>query len=304
MNVKIACQIMPWDIDYALLTFTQLKKSKYHLPDDVNVTIDTVLNLSEYVIDWKKSKLPKEYFIEKYNTISLLLEDYNHLKNIYDGKKLYGHLNQQHNLISPEVDYYMSLCPDVYFNEYTLYYLFEGVKQIKNKYFVLSPQHRKLTDPSWDPTTDPLYLDTPYDKCNEISIYDIRYNQKTEQDISIEPVTHVKFAGWFDIYSKSFYEDLVPVHKDWNGYGPWDWYSMMLINYTKQFNIDFQQYVLRGSTVGDYWTGNWKDKDGLSGYYKDLITRKDIPNQRENFEANMEQYVRKGIEMLKEKGII
>lgn len=304
MNVKIACQIMPWDIDYALLTFTQLKKSKYHLPDDVNVTIDTVLNLSEYVIDWKKSKLPKEYFIEKYNTISLLLEDYNHLKNIYDGKKLYGHLNQQHNLISPEVDYYMSLCPDVYFNEYTLYYLFEGVKQIKNKYFVLSPQHRKLTDPSWDPTTDPLYLDTPYDKCNEISIYDIRYNQKIEQDISIEPVTHVKFAGWFDIYSKSFYEDLVPVHKDWNGYGPWDWYSMMLINYTKQFNIDFQQYVLRGSTVGDYWTGNWKDKDGLLGYYKDLITRKDIPNQRENFEANMEQYVRKGIEMLKEKGII
>lgn len=304
MNIKIACQIMPWDIDYALLTFTQLKKSKYHLPDDINITIDTVLNLSEYVINWKESKLPKEYFIEKYNTISLLLEDYNHIKNIYEGNDLYGHLNQQYNLISPEVDYYMSLCPDVYFNEYALYYLIEGAKQIKNKYFVLSPQHRKLTDPSWDPTTDSLYLNIPYDKCNEISIYDIRYNQKSEQNISIEPVIHTKFAGWCDIYSKAFYEDLVPIHEDWNGYGPWDWYSMILINYAKQFNIDFQQYVLRGPTVGDYWTGNWKDKDGLSGYYKNLITRKDIPNQRENFEANMEQYVKKGILMLKEKGII
>jgi hypothetical protein len=79
---------------------------------------------------------------------------------------------------------------------------------------------------------------------------------------------------------------------------------MILINYAQQFNIDFQQYVLRGQTVGDYWTGSWKDKDGLSGYYKDLIVRNEIPNQRANFEANMEQYVKKGILMLKEKGII
>jgi hypothetical protein len=28
---------MPWDIDYALLMFTQLKKSKYYLPKEVNI---------------------------------------------------------------------------------------------------------------------------------------------------------------------------------------------------------------------------------------------------------------------------
>ena len=76
---------MPWEIDYALLTFTQLKKSKYHLPKNVNITIDSVLNLSSYSISWKKSKLPKDYFIEKYNTYSLLLKDYSHNKKIYDG---------------------------------------------------------------------------------------------------------------------------------------------------------------------------------------------------------------------------
>jgi hypothetical protein len=304
MNIKIACYIMPWDIDYALLTFTQLKKSKYYLPEDVNITIDTFLNLSDYIINWKESKLPKEYFIEKYNTISLLLEDYNHIKNIYEGKEIHGHLNQQYSLVSPEVDYYISLCPDVYFSELTIPLLIQGAAQIKNKYFVLSPQHRKLTDPSWDPTTDTSYLDIPYDKCNEISIFDIRNNNKQNNEITIDPVSNVKFAGWCDIYSKDFYEELVPIHEDWNGYGPWDWYSMILINYAQQFNIDFQQYVLRGQTVGDYWTGSWKDKDGLSGYYKDLIVRNEIPNQRANFEANMEQYVKKGILMLKEKGII
>ena len=47
-TIKILYHIMPWEIDYALLTFTQLKKSKYYLPDDVNVVIDSVLNLSSY----------------------------------------------------------------------------------------------------------------------------------------------------------------------------------------------------------------------------------------------------------------
>ena len=86
MNIKITYHIMPWEIDYALLTFTQLKKSKYHLSEGTNIIIDSVLNLSSYTIDWNKSKLPKEFFIEKYNQISNLLIDYTHNQKIYDGK--------------------------------------------------------------------------------------------------------------------------------------------------------------------------------------------------------------------------
>ena len=55
---------MPWEIDYALLSFTQLKKSKYYISDNINITIDSVLNLSSYTINWNQSKLPKEFFIE------------------------------------------------------------------------------------------------------------------------------------------------------------------------------------------------------------------------------------------------
>ena len=304
MNIKIVSHIMPWDIDYALLMAIQLKKSKYYLPEDVNITIDLDLNLSNYLIDWKSSKLPKNYFIDKFNTLLYLLEDYSIESKINEGDTLYGHLDQQRNLISKETDYYMSICPDVYFSEYTLYYLIESAKQIKNKYFVLSPQHRKLTDNSWDPITDKDYLNIPYEKCNEVNIFDIRHNNKQKNDLNIEPVQTPKFAGWCDLYSKAFYEDLVPIHDDWSGYGPWDWYSMILVNYAKQFKIDFQQYVLRGLTIGDYWIGNWKEKDGLSGYYKNLIVKKEIPDQRTNFEANLENYIKKGILMLKEKNII
>jgi len=309
MNINIICHIMPWEIDYALLSFIQLKKSKYHLPKDVNITINTVLNLSSYLINWDESKLPKDYFIEKYNTLSLLLEDYKHNSRIYDGDKIYGFFDLQRDSISKETDYYINICPDIYFSEYVLYYLIEGANQIKNKYFILSPQHRKLTDSSWDPTTDRNYLNIPYNNCDEINIFDIRYNNKNNNDVSIEQVHSPKFAGWFDLYSKDFYEELCPIHDDWSGYGPWDWYSMILINHVKSSNpnLDFQQYILRSQTIGDYWIGNWKHKNGLSGYYRDLIvknTNSEISNQRQKFESNMRIYLDKGLEMLKQKNII
>ncbi len=36
---------MPYEIDYALLSYIQLKKSRYYLPDDVEIEIDTVMNM-------------------------------------------------------------------------------------------------------------------------------------------------------------------------------------------------------------------------------------------------------------------
>jgi len=44
MNYKITCHLMPWELDYALLSFTQLKKSKYYLKDEDKVFIDSTLN--------------------------------------------------------------------------------------------------------------------------------------------------------------------------------------------------------------------------------------------------------------------
>ena len=161
---------MPWDIDYALLMFTQLKKSKYHLPKDVNVTIETTLNLSEYIFNWEDSKLPKEFFIEKYNTISILLKDYNHIKKIYDGDQKYGHLDSQKECISPEVDHYIGICPDIYFSEYALTYLIESAKIITNKYFCITPQISKVGDPDWDKITNPKY-----DEDAEILVDKYRY---------------------------------------------------------------------------------------------------------------------------------
>jgi len=308
MNIKVKIHLMPWEIDHALMTFTQLKKSFYYLPKDVNVTIETVLNLSSKFINWDKSLLPKDFFKTKYNDLSLLLNDYNHIKRIYEGDEVYGYLNLQRESISPEIDYYIGICPDFYFSEHLLTLLIESAKLIPNKYFVITPQIYKRWDHTWDEITDDNYLDIPYNEWENYDVYQIRHQLKlNNKDTSLIPVQKNKWAWWFDLYNKEFYENLCPVHDDWNGYGPWDWYSMMLSEYAKHnIGLDFQQYQLKGQTILDLSGGPLKDM-GFTSYYKKFLTL--IPNdappsQRDKFEARMQEYLSKGIKMLNEKNII
>ena len=141
---------MPWEIDYSMLSFTQFKKSKYHLTEDDTIEVSACLNLSSYLIDWENSKLPKQFFIDKFNQLSKLLVDYKYTPKIYDGDELYGHLDFQRESVSKEVDFYINVCPDMYFSEYLLSYLISASKQAPNKYFVITPEINKLWDGTWD----------------------------------------------------------------------------------------------------------------------------------------------------------
>ena len=298
---------MPWEIDNALLTFTQLKKSYFHLAEDVNVTIETVLNLSTKFIDWEESILPKEFFITKYNDVSILLSDYNHIKRVYEGDEVYGFLNLQKESISKEVDYYVGICPDIYFSEHLLSLLIESTRVIKNKYFVVTPQIYKKWDDTWDEITDKNYLNVPYSDWDKADIYKIIHEIELNQsEISVIPTDRSKWAWWFDLYNKEFYENLCPVPEDWNGYGPWDWYSILLSEKALNAGVDFRQYLLKGQTILDISTGFLKEMS-FSSYHTKFLTL--IPDyspsvQRKSFESKMLEHLQKGFNMLKEKNII
>jgi len=304
-RVKIFYLIMPWQIDYALLSYTQFKKSKYYLKDDVEITIDTHLNLSSYITDWNKSKLPKEFFIKKYNDLAVLLKDYKHNSIIYDGEENYGLLDMQKIAYGKEFDYYIPVCPDMYFSEHLLFSLIESAKLVQNKYFVITPEIHKMWDYTWDEITNKEYMGIPYKSWNETDIFDIRYNLKaSNSDLYLEPTQKSKWAIWFDLYNKAFYENLCPVHDDWVGYGPWDWYSNMLSEHVKNLGVDFQQYVLRGQTIFEYSIGPWKDRDITSSYKDFLKIKVGAKEQREKFESKMQEYLNKGFQMVKEKNIL
>lgn len=295
---------MPWEIDYALLSFIQFKKSKYYLDNSDRVKIDSFLNLSSYIIDWDTSKLPKEYFIQKYKDISSLLNGYEHKPFIYDGDELFGILDKQRMAYDKEVDYYIELCPDIYFNETVLYTLIEGAKNITNKYFVITPQLHKMWDHTWDILVSDRYINKPYDQWDKADLFDLRWEYKNSMgDIKLKPIDQSKWCNWFDLYNKAFYEDMIPVQDTWKGYGPGDTYGMIISEYAKSKGADFQQYVLDGQFIFEYPIGPLK-KRNWSSIYRDLIVTKDIPNQRAAFEANFRTYIIKGLQQLMQKNII
>jgi len=295
---------MPWELDYALLSFTQLKKSKYYLDDKDKVYIDITLNLSSYLINWDETKIPKDFFKNKFQNLQPLLKDYLCKFKIYDDDKLFGGLNTQILSTEDHIDGYIVLNPDMYFSENLLSLLIKGSKSIHNTYFTITPQIPKLWDNTWDIISHPNYSNVEYSNWDKLDTYDIRYFNKYQTNkISLIPINTHKWAGWMDLHNKNTWDDFWVSHKDWNGYGSCDWYSMLLSQYAKQQGVDFQQYILENQLVCEYEIGPLKNKN-LSKHYKDLIVLNDIPNQRQQFESKMNEYLQKGVQQLKNKKII
>ena len=183
---------MPWELDYALLTFTQLKKSKYYLDNKDTIEIHPVLNLSSYLVDWDKSQLPKQLLIDRFNQYLKLLKDYKVTAEIHEGDYLYGHLDHQRETISSEVDFYISICPDMYFSEHLLPLLISSSKQVDTKYFLITPEIYKMWDNTWDEITNYDYLNVPYDEWDKGDIFDIRANTKSSnKNVTLETTTNI-----------------------------------------------------------------------------------------------------------------
>ena len=292
MNVKLRLHLMPWELDSALLTCNQLVKSFYHFDKKDNVILESCLNLSSYMINWNESKLSKEFFIEKYKNLDFLFPtEFKRTLKIYDGSELYGHLDFERESISPEIDAYINLCPDMIFSEHVIAYMIEGAKQVKN------PQIPKMWDNSWDVLVNPIYNSVPYgDRLNSFEIMNNQDN--STQEISLQPINCFKYAGWFDLYSKSYLEELSPVWDKWKGKGGWDTYSMNVSSYFKQIRGDVQQYVLEGQTI--YRLSYCKNFENFSlySYYKDNIKLNNTWNSRDTFDENISSYIQKRISKL------
>lgn len=293
---------MPWEIDYALLTFTQLKKSSYYISKKHKITIDSVLNLSSKIIDWNKSKLPKEYFIEKYNTYSLLLDKlYTHNKKIYEGSKLYGHLDLQRECVGEEFTHYMNICPDLYFSETALTSIIQTVPIVGKNFsdyphFVITPEIFQMWDNTWQEIVAPEYKDVPNEAWHMADVFDIRINKKYQQRTQGEKVglrvvkQYLKWTGWFDLYSKDLYEKIIIPPKSWKGYGPWDLFSMnMVADLYNDHDFKFLQFVIN-EKMAKYSTGPLNQKEGPhTGYWIQPSIKKFLHIKENNSKEDQRQ---------------
>jgi len=271
-TVKIVLHLMPWEIDYAMMSFIKLRKSYYRLPPDIKIQFDCVLNVSDYVIDWNSSKLPKTFFIEKFNQIKSLMDCFDITRyDVVDfSDKLYGHLDLQKESISSEVDGYIYFCPDRNFDDTTLAHMCLAARTIPEKYFVMVTEIYKGWDNTWDIVSSKKYEIIKHSDWNKESPFKVEVENEMN-DITAESMSFVKFAGWFDYYSKDFINTLVKVPEEWSGYGPWDVYAMKLASILsfKNESLGISQYILRGKVIHSAETESMPH--GFSGYYKTLL---------------------------------
>lgn len=291
---------MPWEIDFALLTFDKLTKSYHYLNSDDKIHIDIGLNLSSYFIDWGKSKLPKEFFIQKFNNLVKLLDWAVIRPTIYEGDELWGSAEIEKNLIEEHIDYYISICPDMWFHEHLLYYMVEAARKIKDKYFIITPETYKLWDWTWDELVHEKYKNVPYNEWNEVNPYVVEHGMLTNEEPFLRKTNSYKWAGWWDLYSKSMIEELIPYPDGWKGYGPWDFYGMQIADLAKSNGAELGEYILENQLIAEYQP----QQCDFRSYYKDFLVLKDIPNQRVDRESEIPFYKEKWKQYAKEKGIL
>ena len=65
-DLHIILHCLPREIDELDRIVNHLKRSSHFLDDNDEVILDFTLNLSDKLTDWETSKLPKEFFADKF----------------------------------------------------------------------------------------------------------------------------------------------------------------------------------------------------------------------------------------------
>ena len=304
MKYIIYTHLMPWEIDEFLILARKLRKSYYYLDKDSEYTFCVCLNLSNAIIDWNKSKLEKDFFVDKFHSIlEILGNSYNLEWEIYEGNNPVGHLDVEKKLFErySEYDGILSLCPDIHFHETLLSSMFSAFEAVKNEFVIITPQTHRLWDSTWDEMANDQCEKLSYEDWRKIDVYDVeRVTESNLDNISIYKMTNNKWAGWCDLRSSKLVE-LFPPPETWTGFGPYDTYLMILLTRYKAINpsFDFQQYAIKNQVIGKYPNHNFKE------FYKKYLTFKDAKrDQRKLYEGQMFNLIPKKLKELKIIGVI
>lgn len=245
---KVLIQLFPLvaDIDILERVLIQLKQNSLYIDKNkFHIILDVTLPLTDYLVDWDKSLIKKDYFIDKFN----------HLK-IYGNWADECYFNIDYNLLGcvdycitnihkyKDVDDIIWLDTDMIFNPFTLNLFLESSLELKKKYskYVITSEYVKLWDNTWDILVNENFIDKSY---NYVESHDpIVDSSVIYGDISLEPLNpyHNTFkfgGGWFTMFSKELLDYLeLPV--DIKGYCPIDTFVMNACNHipdTIQYKI-------------------------------------------------------------------
>jgi len=266
MITHIIVHLLPHEIDWFEWQAKQLKIGSTYIEDKVLVDITLNLNL----VDWKNSQFPKQYFIDKLNNIIKHFDWCETTVDVNDDNTCLGVDDKRRNSIrSSSSDNIVYLDCDIIFKPETLALLINGAKQIKNEYYILSPQTTKLWDWTWDVLVNEKYINDLYGTEKTIDPYHIL--TESYEDVSLIPINVFKFGGgWFNLLSTKLLK-LTDIPDSFGPYGIDDTYVMKCCDIMKQKQLNPQQYVVNNLVVAE----NYKYRNNPYVFYLKTIDKKD-----------------------------
>ena len=275
MRIVISIFCLPYEIDELENTLNQLKKASYHLSGKHEYVLDVTLSLSEQLVNWKKSSLPKSYFEDKFLKLSSQVDWCS--KYFETSDTVMGCVSQRRKTLldHEDADFYIWLDTDIIFDERTLLYMENALQSVQKftPYTFITPEIVKIWDDTWDCLVNEEFLDKPagYQQTN-----DPYKDSGVKGNITIEGVKNefqgqprFKFAGgWFTCISAPLLKK-ISVPESFGHYGYEDtflmWASEKLVQLT---DIDIKQFKIKNLVVCENYKyrSNYHYVNNLSVY--------------------------------------
>jgi hypothetical protein len=256
--IRIVQYIQPWEIDDFERQINQLIKSSYNIEYPNDIIIDVTLNLD--IVNWELSKMPKDYFINKFLAIcdrarTKYTVEYDTDVNIQ------GVTDKRRSVQSKDQDYVIWLDSDVYFPTTLLPFMVLAIKNIKSTDFIISPQLIRYWDASWDTLTNKKYLTEPFNHRDYFESFSLDAECSNNETLIMLNTERIKFGGgWFNLFSNSVFKK-IPIPEEIGSYGPDDTYISECAN-----RCHVMQYILSGQVVTEV------GKVYQTNYIKPLLT--------------------------------
>jgi hypothetical protein len=254
MTTQIVVHLLPHEIDWFEWQSKQFKLGSAHV--DSNIIIDVTLNLN--LVDWGKSQMPKQYYIDKFNYIETLWDWAETKFDVNENGTCLGCDDKRRTSIrTTEADNILYLDSDLIFKPETLSYMVSAASVVEDEYYIISPQTVRMWDSSWDVITNEEYLTTPANMETYYANDPFEIIAKDITNIELKKINEFKFGGgWFNLLSTKLL-NLTDIPDSFGPYGIDDLYVMICCNIMKQKGITVNQYIVDGLVVIENFKYRW-----------------------------------------------
>ena len=271
-KIVITSFVMPHELDDLERVLVDLNKASKFV-DGNNYEFYISFSVSDYLFDWENSKVDKQFFIDRFNSLKPLTDwagksSYQIRDEIFGAfqTKRYAHIECK------DATHFIWLDTDICFDERILFYMENAVnvveeEKISDKYFI-TPEIVKYWDNTWDCLVNEKFINKELDYCKTCNPF---VDSGEHGDVSIETVINnvtgqprTKFgAGWFTLLSKPLL-DRIPLPESMGAYGPDDTFLMWGIEKLNQIGENIYQFKLKNYIVCEnYIFRNRKHYDSI-----------------------------------------